>query len=445
MLIQRFTFNFRNGLEALLTNKIRAFLTSLGIIFGVAAVITMLAIGRGAEKEILEQIKQVGSNNIIIKPIIKTNEEKKKENDAGEHVQRASEGLTLKDAENILATLPIVESVSPETELQGLIVREGMKENGKVVGVTNAYFDILDFSLSEGKWFTAFQYEHAEPVCIIGKKIAAKFFSTAEPIGNEIKIGNNWLRVVGVLASKNINESSSDKLSIRNSDKEIYTPIKTFLLRYRNRGLATIGGIKAAAQRRNDENNNANIDKNSNQLDRLVVKIRSTEFVKPSVEILQRMLLRRHNSVEDFEIVVPELLLKQEQKTRNLFNMVLGIIASISLLVGGIGIMNIMLATVLERVKEIGLRMSLGASKQDILLQFISESVTISVSGGVVGIILGIILCYLVQFFTEIPTIISGLSVFVAFTISISVGLVFGILPAKRAADQDPAESLRTG
>ena len=157
------------------------------------------------------------------------------------------------------------------------------------------------------------------------------------------------------------------------------------------------------------------------------------------------MLKRRHNNVDDYEIIVPELLLKQEQRTKNLFNTVLGIIASISLLVGGIGIMNIMLASVLERVKEIGLRMSIGASKRDILLQFISESVTISLGGGIVGILLGVLLSYLIQTFTDIQTIISGVSVFVSFTISISVGLVFGIVPAKRASEQDPAESMRTG
>ena len=244
------------------------------------------------------------------------------------------------------------------------------------------------------------------------------------------------------MQSKNVNESAAEKLSIRNADMEIYTPIKTYLLRYQNRGLPTIAGIKAAS---NPGNESVKSIENNNQLDRLVVKVKSSEFVQPTVDVLQRMLKRRHNNVDDYEIIVPELLLKQEQRTKNLFNTVLGIIASISLLVGGIGIMNIMLASVLERVKEIGLRMSIGASKRDILLQFISESVTISLGGGIVGILLGVLLSYLIQTFTDIQTIISGVSVFVSFTISISVGLVFGIVPAKRASEQDPAESMRTG
>jgi len=443
MNFQRLLFNFKNGIEALLTNKMRAFLTSLGIIFGVAAVIAMLAIGNGAEKEILEQMKQVGSNNIVIKAVVKTKEETKQQNENGIQQKKFSSGLTIKDADNILSSISSVEELSTEIEMKTLFVREGVKQSGKLVGVSNAYFKILDFNLEQGKFFSDFQLDHAEQVCIIGKKVAIKFFSTTSAIGNEIKCGNNWLRVIGVLQSKNVNESAAEKLSIRNADMEIYTPVKTYLLRYKNRGLITIAGMKASASR--EEDNSKNADLNYHQLDRLVVKVKSSEFVQPTVDVLQRMLKRRHNNVDDYEIIVPELLLKQEQRTKNLFNTVLGIIASISLLVGGIGIMNIMLASVLERVKEIGLRMSIGASKRDILLQFISESVTISLGGGIVGILLGVLLSYLIQTFTDIQTIISGISVFVSFTISISVGLVFGIVPAKRAAEQDPAESMRTG
>jgi putative ABC transport system permease protein len=444
MNFQRLLFNFKNGIEALLTNKMRAFLTSLGIIFGVAAVIAMLAIGNGAEKEILEQMKQVGSNNIVIKAVVKTKEEIKQQNENGSQQKKYSAGLTIKDAENIQNTISSVEDLSSEIEMKTLFVREGVKQTGKLVGVSNAYFRMLDFNLEQGKFFSDFQLEHAEQVCIIGKKVAVKFFSTTSPIGNEIKCGNNWLRVVGVLQSKNVNEASAEKLAIRNADMEIYTPVKTYLLRYKNRGLITIAGMKSSFNNSDDENSKSS-SLNYHQIDRLVVKIKSSEFVQPSVDVIQRMLKRRHNNVEDYEIIVPELLLKQEQRTKNLFNTVLGIIASISLLVGGIGIMNIMLASVLERVKEIGLRMSIGASKRDILLQFISESVTISLGGGIVGIILGILLSYLIQTFTDIQTIISGISVFVSFTISISVGLVFGIVPAKRASEQDPAESMRTG
>ncbi len=442
MHLQRIIFNFKNGMEALLTNKFRALLTSLGIIFGVAAVIAMLAIGNGAEKQILEQIKQVGSNNIVIKPIIKTKEEEKQLKESGIEQKKFSPGLSMHDAENIRQVLADVEVVSSEIEQQTLFIREGIKLGGKLVGVSNDYFHLLDFSLVSGNFFSDFQLINAQPVCIIGSKVASKFFNTEDPIGKEIKCGNNWLKIVGVLNNKNVDEGNMQKLSIRNVDLEIYTPVKTFLLRYKNRGLVTISGLKASQNQEEGNNQNAT-DNNYHQLDRLVVKVAKSSEIEATVDVLQRILLRRHNGVNDFEIIVPELLLKQEQKTKKLFNTVLGIIASISLLVGGIGIMNIMLASVLERVKEIGLRMSIGASKRDIVMQFMAESVTISVSGGIIGIFLGIAISLIIQAATDIETIVSPISVFLSFTISISVGLVFGILPAKRAAMQDPAECLR--
>jgi putative ABC transport system permease protein len=442
MHLQRIIFNFKNGMEALLTNKFRALLTSLGIIFGVAAVIAMLAIGNGAEKQILEQIKQVGSNNIVIKPIIKTKEEEKQLKESGIEQKKFSPGLSMYDAENIRQVLTDVEVVSSEIEQQTLFIRSGIKLGGKLVGVSNDYFHLLDFSLISGNFFSDFQLVNAQPVCIIGSKVATKFFNTEDPIGKEIKCGNNWLKIVGVLNNKNVDEGNMQKLSIRNVDLEIYTPVKTFLLRYKNRGLVTISGLKASQNQEEGNNQNAT-DNNYHQLDRLVVKVAKSSEIEATVDVLQRILLRRHNGVNDFEIIVPELLLKQEQKTKKLFNTVLGIIASISLLVGGIGIMNIMLASVLERVKEIGLRMSIGASKRDIVMQFMAESVTISVSGGIIGIFLGIAISLIIQAATDIETIVSPISVFLSFTISISVGLVFGILPAKRAAMQDPAECLR--
>ncbi|MES2381898.1 MAG: ABC transporter permease [Bacteroidota bacterium] len=428
-------------MEALLTNKFRALLTSLGIIFGVAAVITMLAIGNGAEKQILEQIKQVGSNNIVVKPIIKTKDEEKQLKESGIEQNKFSPGLTTKDAENISLILPAAEAVSSEIEQQNLFIREGIKLSGKLVGVSNAYFHLLDFTLIKGNLFSDFQLNNAQSVCIIGAKVATKFFNTVDPIGQEIKCGNNWLKIVGVLRPKNVDESNMQKLSIRNADLEVYTPVKTFLLRYKNRGLVTIASIKASQNQ--EEGAPKQTDNNYHQIDRLVVKVDKSEAIESSVDVIQRILARRHNGVNDFEIIVPELLLKQEQKTKKLFNTVLGIIASISLLVGGIGIMNIMLASVLERVREIGIRMSIGASKRDIVMQFMAESVTISISGGLIGIVLGVVLSLLIEQLTDIETIVSPISVFFSFTISISVGLVFGILPAKRAAEQDPAECLR--
>jgi putative ABC transport system permease protein len=176
----------------------------------------------------------------------------------------------------------------------------------------------------------------------------------------------------------------------------------------------------------------------------MVVNVKESRLMGPTTTVISKLLLRRHNGVRDFEIVVPELLLRQEQKTRSLFNVVLAVIASISLLVGGIGIMNIMLASVLERTKEIGLRMAIGATKRDIVTQFVSEAVCISITGGLIGIMLGVSLSYIIQKTTDIQTIISLMSVVISFSISIGVGLFFGILPAKRASQYDPVVALRT-
>jgi putative ABC transport system permease protein len=440
MNFRRLYFNFAIGLESMLNNRLRTFLTSLGIIFGVAAVISMLSIGAGAEKEILEQMKQVGANNIMIKARMKTSEEIKREAEEN-RIKKFSPGLTMKDADNISQTIPAVEKVSPEIEMEASFIANGIKKSGKLIGVTNAYFDIANLELSAGNKFSDWQMEMSSPVCIIGKNIKTTFFPGGNPIGKLIKCGNVWLQIIGVLDERGINEASAAKLSIRNSNQDIYTPINTFLLRFRNRGAITKASLAQAEQDKNE--NRKSKDLNYHQLDRIVVHVRESDYIQPTTEIISRLLLRRHNQVEDFEILVPELLLKQEQKTKKIFNAVLGVIASISLLVGGIGIMNIMLASVLERIKEIGLRMSLGATKKDIVLQFLSESMTISFTGGVAGVLFGIALSYIIEQLMDIKTIVSVFSVVISFSISISIGLLFGIMPAKRASEQDPVNSLR--
>jgi putative ABC transport system permease protein len=229
-------------------------------------------------------------------------------------------------------------------------------------------------------------------------------------------------------------------------NNEVYVPVNTMLMRFFNRSNTTMADIRrmAADEEEQEENSSSSKeDENYHQLDRLVVNMKESRFIEPAVETIGKMLLRRHNQVEDFEIVVPELLLKQEQRTRKLFNIVLAVIAGISLLVGGIGIMNIMLASVLERTKEIGLRLSIGARRRDIVYQFVAEAVLISLSGGIAGIFLGIGLALAIEKIADIQTIISGVSVAVSFLVSVSVGLLFGIYPARRASNQSPMESLR--
>jgi len=446
---ERFQLNFEIALTAILANKLRSLLTALGIIFGVAAVIAMLAIGNGAKQEILEQIKLVGVNNIVITPVVEQKEEKVESNSSKKVSQnKFSPGLSLQDVKSISAILPGIDRISPEIVVETEFVRSGLSRTGKLVGVEPAYFDITDFELEQGQMFNEKQMVYGEQVCIIGKSIKAKFFSKENPIGKFIKCGPIWLRVVGVTKERIITKSSISNLGIRDYNMDVYTPIKTILVRYKNRSLITKAMLTAASDMRGEEEGGGESKEEEkgneyHQLDRLVIKVQNSENLTAAADVISRLMKRKHYGVTDYEITVPELLLKQQQRTKDIFNIVLGAIAGISLLVGGIGIMNIMLASVLERIKEIGLRLSIGATKKDIVQQFVIESVLISVSGGIAGIILGLILSLLVSKIADIVTIISFWSVLVSFAVSAAVGLIFGITPAKRAAEQDPIKSLR--
>ncbi|HYG15215.1 MAG TPA: ABC transporter permease [Bacteroidia bacterium] len=446
MNLKRLPFNFGIGLEAIRYNRFRAFLTSLGIIFGVSAVIAMLAIGKGTEEEIAEQLKQVGSNNITINAVWKEDDVSKKEKEAStekeeEKVKRYSPGLTIADGENILETLEeYVEFTSPEIENEVSVVRNGKRVQGKVIGITNHFFDVAVIDVADGSRFSDINFSLAEPVCIIGKSLRSKLFTDVSPIGQKIKCGSVWLTVVGVLQDKNVSAQSISSYSVRNANEEVYIPVTTMLVRFQNRAKITPSDMRSMYW---DDDEDAQKPKNYHQIDKLVVKVKSTEMMMQVSEVVRKILKRRHNEVEDFDVQVPELLLKQQQKNKRQFNILLAFIASISLIVGGIGIMNIMLASVMERIKEIGLRQSLGATREDISLQFISEAVAISFTGGVIGILFGVGLCYAIEYFMDTKTIITPVSIVVSFTISIAVGLLSGITPARRASKQDPVQSLR--
>jgi putative ABC transport system permease protein len=257
--------------------------------------------------------------------------------------------------------------------------------------------------------------------------------------------------VIGVLEDRKLSDQTAQKLGIRDANMDVYVPLSTMLLRYRNRAQVTERDVQQASREFNDDPNaTANEDAeqraertNYHQLDRVIVRVDDANKVTGVADVLRRMLTRRHNAVVDFEISVPELLLKQEQNTKRLFNVVLAAIAAISLIVGGIGIMNIMLASILERIREIGVRRAVGASQKDILAQFLSEAVLISLAGGVAGILVGGGLSLGIQPIAKLNTIVSFFSVFIAFGVSITVGVVFGFVPAWRAAKQDPVVCLR--
>ncbi|HEU5217328.1 MAG TPA: ABC transporter permease [Gemmatimonadales bacterium] len=447
-IIAHVLFGMRTAVEAVRHNKLRASLTSLGILFGVASVIAMLAIGKGAEQEILAQMRLLGSNNVMITPLVEQKEGPATEQDNKE-VKKYSPGLTYADAQ-ALAVLPAVEATSAEVVLNSSITREGLRRSGKLVGVDTSYFRLTNLDLGSGTWFTPIQVEQGLPVAIIGHGVRSRFFTTEDPIGKRIKVGQTWLTVLGVLTDRRVSSATAQRLGIRDANMDVYVPVHTMLLRFRNRAQLTQRDIELAARpgqfvtADSSESEEQRQERtNRNQLDRIIVRVADSRQVPSVAEITQRMLARRHNAVVDFEITMPELLLKQEQRTKTIFNVVLGAIASISLIVGGIGIMNIMLASVLERIREIGVRRAVGATRKDILFQFLSEAVLISVAGGLAGILVGTGLSIGIERLAGIKTIVSAVSVIVAFGVSFSVGIGFGIVPAYRAARQDPVVCLR--
>jgi putative ABC transport system permease protein len=448
---EKYFYNLNIAFEAVVANKFRSMLTALGIIFGVAAVIAMLAIGNGARQEILEQMKMVGVNNIIIRPLFA-------EDDSQDETQRGrfSPGLTLGDVESIRDILPTVQKVSPEVEISTFAMNDGIRRPVRVGGVTPDYFDVYRLSLSQGNMFTPEQMRDGAPVAIIGNNIRGIFFGNTNPIGRQIKAGTNWLTVIGVVEDRMVSEDAIENLGVSEFNNVIYTPVQTLLLRFQDRSAVSIAELQRQSRqgggrgRRNvviiggvaapSEEEKA---KNYHQLDRITVQVEHSGQLTPTANVIQRMLIRRHYGVEDFEVIVPELLLKQEQRTKDIFNIVLGAIAGISLVVGGIGIMNIMLASVMERTREIGIRLAVGARKTDVVFQFLSESTIISIGGGILGIFLGIGLSRGIMHFTDILTIVSPESILISFGVAATVGIAFGYMPARKAAEKDPVSSLR--
>jgi len=450
ILFEKLITNFNEAYRVIKTNKVRTFLTALGIIFGVAAVITMLAIGSGAEKEILSQLKLVGVNNIVISPIPDDDKNNDTDEEASNETNRFSKGLDILDANSIFKTISTVKHISPEIILDTYVINKGRQNKVKLIGVNHSFFEVNNIAISKGKNFSKDQIINAKPVCIIGKKIESKLFTGSSALGNYIKVKNVWLQVIGVIEEKIISSKAKDNLGIRDINLDVYIPLKTFLVRYENRkvivdkitesngsGIIIVSGGGQSGPRKRIPRGNYH------QIDKLTVQVNNSNELMATANIISRMLKRKHNNVLDFEISIPIHLLKQQQKTKQIFNVVLSIIAGISLLIGGIGIMNIMLASVLERTKEIGIIRAIGATKQDVILQFLSESVLISVGGGIIGIFIGIASAYIIEFATGIETVLSLNSILLSFIVATFIGLVFGIIPAKSAANKNPIEAIR--
>lgn len=436
---KRILLNASIAFEAVLNNLFRSILTALGIIFGVSAVIAMLAIGKGAQQEILDQIKLVGANNIEILPLEKDKDSPPSEDEKIKE-KRFTPGLNLKDALAIVNTVPRTALISPEIMFKNYAQRSYIREQVNITGVENWFFDAYNFGIRKGNRFHSSHLTNGDAVCIIGRSVETKFFGGEDAIGQLIKCGNQWLRVIGITDKLGVSEQAQSNLGIRDYNNDIYVPIKTFLLRFGAKGHGSSSTVMSGVRMSESDDEE---ESSPHQLSRLTIQMQEAEMLPKASELIREILKRRHNGVDDFEVKVPEMLLKQQQRTKDIFNIVLGCIAGISLVVGGIGIMNIMLASVYERIKEIGIRMSLGATQKDIIAQFLMEAITISLFGGIIGVLLGIGLSLGISGVTDIKTIISIPSVILSFGVSAGVGLIFGLMPARKAAKQDPITSLR--
>lgn len=451
ILIEKLKSNFTEAIRVIVANKVRTFLTTLGIIFGVAAVIAMLAIGNGAEKEILAQLELVGVNNIVITPIpdIEGNDDIEENDDSDNETKRFSKGLDLLDVEAIKKNIRSITKFSPEIILDTYVITNGKQNSVKLIGVTSQFFPTSNIKIQNGKNFSEDQLSRALPVCIIGKKMEKKLFTGESGVGKKIKVKDVWLEVIGVIEEKLITEKAIANLGIRDLNLDIYVPIKSFLVRFKDRKIVSDktpeddeGGVIIIGNQSNGPKKRIPRG-NYHQIDKLIVQVNNSAELNSTSTVISKMLKRRHNDVIDFQVEIPIQLLKQQQKTKQIFNIVLSIIAGISLLIGGIGIMNIMLASVLERTKEIGIIRAIGATQQDVILQFLSESVLISIGGGVVGIFVGVLAAFLIEQITEIETILSLSSILLSFFVATLIGLVFGIAPAKSAASKSPIEAIR--
>ncbi len=416
----------RLGFKSLWLHRLRSLLTVLGIVFGVCSVIAMLAIGEGASYEAQEQIKNLGSQNIILRSVKPPEEQKV--SDKGSQSYILQYGLTYTDVKRIRATIPGVTVVLPSRLIREYAWRISRRVDCELVGTVPWYPEMRNHHVAAGRFFTETDMEGKANVCVLGAEVVPALFPLETPLGKEIRVGGNYYRVIGVMESRSraANEDKSTD-SAKGPSERVFIPLETARLRYGDLLMRRRSGSFEAERV---------------QFHEVTVKVASLDRVMSVSEAIQRLLEYGHKK-KDYAIDVPLEMLKQAEHTKRIFNIVLGSIAAISLLVGGIGIMNIMLASVTERTREIGIRRALGARRHDIILQFLVETVLLSGAGGIMGVLLGVAIPFVVTSTAGMKTIITLWSPLLAFSISALVGVVFGIYPAMRAAEMDPVEALR--
>jgi putative ABC transport system permease protein len=403
------------GLTSLLVHKLRSLLTMLGMIFGVGAVVAMLSITAGAQKDIIASIDLLGVNNILI--------EAKEAVDRNELQQRRqiSPGLTFRDFRAISENVPGLAALTPRKRFKPLkVLPKTSAEPPVLIGVEPSYLEIQSLKVIEGRWFTEQENRDSVPVCVLGESAKVNLLGYDPAVGKFVKVNDTWLQVIGVLAPQATADTDVEGLEVVNRNNLIIAPLNTVMRRF--------------------EDNNSYL---KDEIDGIYIKVASGTDSVETASVVNAILTATHKDAGDFTTVVPAGLLEQKRRTLSIFNIVMICIAGISLLVGGIGIMNIMLATVLERTREIGIRRAIGARQSDIIRQFLTEAVLISILGGSIGVAFGLILSWIIATAAGWSTVVTTASIVVAFSVSVGIGLLFGIYPAMQAAKLDPIEAIR--
>ncbi|TAH37425.1 MAG: FtsX-like permease family protein [Planctomycetota bacterium] len=411
----------RLGVSSLLLHKLRSLLTTLGVLFGVSSVIAMLAIGEGASAEAQEQIRQLGSQNVILRSV-------KPPDDlvSSQQSRISSYGLTEGDLERVRGTFPWVRRVVPVRQLQQEVRFEERVLSPRVLATVPSYLDVTGRVLFEGRFLSEQDERETANVCVLGYEVARHLFPLRSPIGQRVKIGSDYFTVVGTIVPR-VPLGSDAPAPGSEVTGEVLIPLST--------GWRWFGKLQVKIR-------SGSRDMEEVALHEIIAEVDRPEHVEAAAAAAREMLTRSHKK-RDYEVVVPLELLLRAQETKRIFNIVLGSIAGISLLVGGIGIMNVMLATVTERTREIGIRRALGAKRRHIVVQFLVETVVLSVGGGLVGILLGLAIPLAVEHWAEMRTIVTPTAPMLAFGISAGIGVLFGLYPAWRAANMDPVEALR--
>ena len=402
------------GFDNLRAHKLRSLLTMLGMIFGVAAVIAMLSIGAGAQQQVIAFIEQMGVRNVIVEA------REAPDHQALQRIRKLSAGLSFTDLRSIEANLSGIESVTARKRVAPTkVLPKPHGEVPSVYGVAPAYQRIASLSVTRGRFFSDDEAEAAAPVAVLGQAAAAALFGATDPLQQFVKLNSQWFQVIGVAGPQLTVQSDVAGLPAQDRNNLIYVPIRSVILRLED-----------------------SLSWQKDEIDGIYLNLTSSADVVSAGALVRGLLDTSHRGAADFSVIIPAELLAQQQRTRRLFEIVMVAIASISLLVGGIGIMNIMLASVMERTREIGVRRAIGATRRAIVRQFLVETTLITVTGGLAGTVVGVVLSRLVAYLAGWSTIVSVTSVAVACLVSVTVGIVFGLYPAMRAAKLDPVRAL---